>query len=84
MTPQDRDATLKLLMLTKKMFPESKVDAQSFSLDTAALDDLTYQQMKVNPARDSVENIVRRRSVPINTCMTPGDIMVGTTLAEED
>lgn len=46
MTPQDRDATLKLLMLTKKMFPESKVDAQSFILYTAALDDLTYQQIK--------------------------------------
>ena len=47
-------------------------------------DDLTYQQMKVSPARDSVENIVRRRSVPINTCMTPGYIMVWTTLVEED
>ncbi|MDD6127621.1 MAG: hypothetical protein PUB60_05680 [Veillonellaceae bacterium] len=46
MTPKDRDATLKLLMLTKKTFPESKVDAQSLILYTAALDDLTYPQVK--------------------------------------
>lgn len=46
MTPKERDATLKLLMLTKKTFPESKVDAQSLILYTAALDDLTYAQIK--------------------------------------
>ena len=46
MTPNERDATLKLLMLAKKTFPDSKADAETLLLYTAALDDLTYPQVK--------------------------------------
>ena len=46
MTPKERDATLKLLMLAKKTFPDSKADAETLLLYTAALDDLTYPQVK--------------------------------------
>lgn len=46
MTQKDRDATLKLLMLAKKTFPQSKADAETLLLYVAALDDLTYPQIK--------------------------------------
>ena len=46
MTNQERASTLKMLTLTRKTFPSSKVDAEALTLYVAALDDLTYQQIK--------------------------------------
>ena len=46
MTNQERASTLKMLTLARKTFPSSKVDAEALTLYVAALDDLTYQQMK--------------------------------------
>lgn len=46
MTNKERAETLKLLTLARKTFPSSKVDAEALTLYVAALDDLTYPQIK--------------------------------------
>lgn len=46
MTNQDRESSAKLLTLARKSFPSSKADAETITLYLAALDDLTYAQIK--------------------------------------
>lgn len=46
MTNQDRESSAKLLTLARKTFPSSKADAETITLYLAALDDLTYAQIK--------------------------------------
>lgn len=46
MTNQDRESSAKLLTLARKSFPSSKTDAETITLYLAALDDLTYAQIK--------------------------------------
>ena len=46
MTNQDRESSAKLLALGRKSFPSSKADAETITLYLAALDDLTYAQIK--------------------------------------
>lgn len=46
MTQEERAATMKLLAATRKMFPQSKADGDTFALYIAALDDLTFPEIQ--------------------------------------
>lgn len=46
MTKEERASTMQLLTLAHKTFPYSKADAETFTLYIAALDDLTFAQIR--------------------------------------
>jgi len=47
MTPEDREKTIKLLSVSKAIFPESKLTSEGLALYIPVLDPLTYDQVSM-------------------------------------